>query len=302
MYGSQALRCVNIVSSRVGRGSLGFVVLCLAASLSAAEFSGKAALEYTRQAVALGPRPSGSTANANLQDLIRTRLKAAKCEVIDDAFDAVTPKGRVRMTNIIGRFKGTSGKAIVYSGHFDTKLLAEPFPGANDGGSSTGFLLAMADALAARPQVHEVLLVFFDGEEAVGDWTATDSIYGSRHLADKWEREGMLKRILAMVNVDMIGDKDLDILPEGFSSPRLRDEIWQIASQLGYAKYFLKDVQSIEDDHLPFARRGVNIVDLIDFDYPPWHTSSDTMDKLDANSFQVTGDVLLELLRRLEKR
>jgi Zn-dependent M28 family amino/carboxypeptidase len=191
---------------------------------------------------------------------------------------------------------------VVLTGHYDTKRMPEiRFIGANDGGASTGFLLEMARALAGRAWRDEVWLVWFDGEEAFGEWSATDGIYGSRHLAARWARDGTLKRVKALINVDMIGDRDLGILQELNSSAPLRQLVWQAAADLGFGRHFLTSAAAIEDDHLPFLRRGVQALDLIDFDYPAWHTADDTMDKLSLNSFNVLGQVVLETLRRLER-
>lgn len=274
--------------------------------LPAAEFSGESALEFTRDVVAFGPRPPGSEAHRQLQDYIRTRLKQWGCEVSEDAFIAQTPSGRIAMNNIVARFPGVSGRAIVFSGHYDTKLLPRiRFLGANDAGSSTGLLLEMARALAGRKRKHDLYLVWFDGEESFGQWSDTDGIYGSRHLARRWQADGMLARVMALVNIDMTGDKDLGILREYYSTPSLIRRIWQAAADLGYRRHFLDTAGAIEDDHVPFLRLGVTAADLIDFDYGPrnsyWHTEQDTMDKLSAESFEVVGKVLLELLRRLEQ-
>jgi Zn-dependent M28 family amino/carboxypeptidase len=229
------------------------------------------------------------------------QLKQFKCEVIEDAFTAKTPKGPVAMKNIIARFRGTSGRAVVFSGHYDTKYFANmKFVGADDGGSSAGFLLEMARTLSGRSRKDDVYLVWFDGEEAFGEWSATDSLYGSRHLAEKWANEGFLGRIRALINVDMIGDKNLDIMAESNSSASLRKLVWDVANRTGYGKYFLPQGGATEDDHVPFVKLGVNALDLIDFNKDYWHTAADTMDKLGAHSFEVVGAVLLEVLRQLE--
>jgi Zn-dependent M28 family amino/carboxypeptidase len=122
-------------------------------------------------------------------------------------------------------------------------------------------------------------------------------------LAARWASEGVLPRIKALINVDMIGDKELGILQESMSSPQLTRLVWQTAHDLGYGKYFLNSAQATEDDHLPFLKRGVNALDLIDFDYGPnnayWHTAQDTMDKLSAHSLDVVGNVLVAVIRKL---
>ena len=277
-----------------------WLLLLAALSASAKEFDGKQALEYTAKAVAFGPRPPGSPASRKLQAYILAQLKLRKCEVMQDDFKAQTPDGPILMKNIIARFPGKSGRAIVLSGHYDTKLLPG-FVGANDGGSSTGFLLAMAAALDGTTHKDDRYLVWFDGEEAIREWTATDSLYGSRHLAEKWTAEGFSTRIKALINIDMIGDADLDVLREGNSSPGLTNLIWSAAQRTGYGKYFTKQRLNTEDDHFPFVRLGVPAVDLIDLNYPPWHTPKDTMDKLSAHSFQVIGDVITAVFKQLEE-
>lgn len=269
-----------------------------------AQFSGQRALESAQSLVAFGPRVSGSPAIGKTQAYILQQLKAAGWQAAEDAFVAKTPAGPVPMKNLIARRTSSSGKLVVVSGHYDTKRFPFPFVGANDGGSSAAVLLELARALKTVPLKNDVALVFFDGEEAVRDWTAADSVYGSRHLAEKWLADGTLDKVTALINVDMVGDKDLHIVNEQYSSEPLRRVIWQVAAKLGYAKNFDGVELPVDDDHVPFLRKGVRAVDLIDFDYGPghawWHTQLDTMDKLSAASLQVVGSVVLETLKRLD--
>jgi Zn-dependent M28 family amino/carboxypeptidase len=282
-------------------------LLILWASLAAAaDFSGESALKFTADSVSFGPRPAGSAALKKLQQSILENLKRCRCEVSEDSFTAQTPAGAVAMKNIIARFPGSSGRAIAITGHYDTKVFHDfRFVGANDGGASGGFLLELARVLAGKPRKDDVYLVWFDGEEAVGEWSPTDGVYGSRHLAARWVRDGTAKRLKALINVDMIGDKDLEITREAFSSPALTRLVWQAAADLGYGKYFSNRTLAIEDDHLPFIKAGVPALDLIDFDYGPghswWHTPADTLDKVSAWSLQIVGEVVLETIRRLEQ-
>lgn len=280
----------------------GGVASCFAQS-GAAAFSGAAAYNFTAKAVAFGPRPSGSASNVKLRAYIHAQLATCGCEVSSDSFTAQTPDGPVAMENIIAKFPGKSGKAIAITGHFDTKKMPG-FVGANDGGSSTGILLEMAKVLAGKARRDDVYLVFFDGEEAVRDWTATDSTYGSRHLAAKWSADGTNRRLKALINVDMTGDKDLDIVYEMNSVASLRKLVWDSADALGYSSVFLRRPSAVEDDHLPFLEAGVRSLDLIDFNYGPnnayWHTAQDTMDKLGAHSFEVIGNVLMRVIPELE--
>ncbi len=268
-------------------------------------FSGSAALTFTRRAVAYGPRPDGSPAIARLRVFIRQQLAARGCSITLDDFSGATPGGPVPMQNIMCRFPGKSGKAIAITGHYDTKKLPD-FVGANDGGSSTGFLLEMAAVLQTMPHADDVYLVFFDGEEAVREWTDSDSLYGSRHLAERWAADGTMGRLKALINVDMIGDKDLRLVFEMNSAASLRNLVWDTAAAMGYSAQFPRDANAIGDDHMPFINAGVRALDLIDFDYGPnnswWHTPADTMDKLDAHSFEVVGAVLTRVIGELERQ
>ncbi len=269
-------------------------------------FNGAAALAYARQAAELGPRPDGSPAIAKLRALIKGDLAKTGAQVMTDAFPATTPDGPVAMQNIIAKFPGTSGKAIAVTGHYDTKKLAD-FIGANDGGSSTGVLLELAAAQAGRARTDDVYIVFFDGEEAVGQWTATDSLYGSRHLSEKWAADGTNLKLKALINVDMIGDKDLHLVYESQSAASLRKLVWETAASLGYADAFPQgNGGPVDDDHVPFLNAGVRAVDLIDFDYGPgnayWHTKEDTMDKLSARSLETIGIVVTKAIEELERQ
>jgi len=279
---------------------IGLCAILFALTAWGKDFSGERAFQYTAKAVAFGPRPPDSPANHKLQVYILAQLKTRGCAITEDPFSAQAPQGQVPMKNIICKFPGTSGKSIVFSGHYDTKTIPG-FVGANDGGSSTGFLLELAEALAGTPRKDDVYLVFFDGEEAYGEWSDTNSLYGSRHLAAKWEAEGMLPKIKALINVDMIGDKDLNLCWSSGSTMTLQSLVWATAEKLGYARNFPQSGGVTGDDHVPFIERGVTAIDLIDFDDDYWHTTRDTMDKLSANSFQIMGNVLLAVLKELEK-
>ncbi len=277
------------------------------ATNGSSRFEGTAALAYTRHATSFGERPSGSEALTRTRDWVMSELKPLGGELSLDSFTGQTPAGPVSMANIILKFPGTSGKSVVVTGHYDTKKIPMVhFVGANDAGSSTGFLIEFARVAAGLKHPDDMVIVFFDGEEAVGEWSDTDSRYGSRHLAAKWLADGALPRIKALINVDMIGDKDLDISNDLNSSESLRAEVQKIAAKMGDSKYFRTEAAGIDDDHKPFGDLGVNVIDIIDLDYGPkgsyWHTAQDTMDKLSAHSLQVVGDVVLELVKDLEQQ
>jgi Zn-dependent M28 family amino/carboxypeptidase len=268
-------------------------------------FSGSGALEFTRSIVQFGPRPIDSPAHKKLETFILGKMRSFGCPVEQDTFTAQTPAGPKRINNLIAKVGGKSGQLVVLTGHYDTKVMeGRNFVGANDGGSSAGLLLEMARVLCGKPRSNTVLLVWLDGEEAVRNWTQDDSLYGSRHLAKRWQEDGTLRRVKAVINVDMIGDGDLTIVHEWNSTDWLRKLVWETAASLGYARYFSVVDGAIEDDHIPFLRAGASALDLIDFDYGPanswWHTDQDTIDKLSAQSFQVIGNVLVKVLAKLE--
>jgi Zn-dependent M28 family amino/carboxypeptidase len=284
----------------------GLVVLAVLAgwagrSLTQSSAIGSAAYAQTKALVAFGPRPVGSEAHKKMEAYILGQLQAAGAAIEQDRFTTDTPVGAKSMTNIIGRLGKPGARIIVLATHYDTKLIPG-FVGANDGGSSTGLVLALAPILAKRSFSHEIRLVFLDGEEAFKDWTDTDSVYGSKHLAAKWKADGTASRIGAFILVDMIGDASLDLFKDTNSTPWLRDEVWNVAQRLGYADYFLNRETSYEDDHIPFVKAGVPSVDLLDLDYPPWHTTQDTMDKLSPRSMQIVGEVVLESIAELDRQ
>jgi glutaminyl-peptide cyclotransferase len=269
-------------------------------------FSGGRAFEDLKRLVAFGPRPPGSPALADSRRWIIQQLKTTGAQVEEDSFTAVTPIGRLPMTNVIAKFPGRRPKVVIVAGHYDTKReVSFRFVGANDGGSSAALLLELAHVLGARTNTLTYWLVFFDGEEALQEWSPTDSLYGSRHLVQKLASDGELARIQAMLLVDMIGDAHLDIHPDENSTPWLMDSVFRVARRLGYDKYFLDTPTAIEDDHIPFVNAGVAAADLIDLDYGPnrsyWHTDKDTVDHCSPLSLTIVGRVVLETLSEIEK-
>ena len=233
--------------------------------------------------------------------MIIGHLGRLSCSVEVDRFVAATPAGAKPMRNIIARFGATSAAPItVISGHYDT-IAAPAFVGANDGGSSAALLMVLADRLERSGRTR-VWLAFFDGEEAVVEWRAGDHTYGSRRLAQRWAADGTTDRINALINVDMIGDSDLDLLYEGNSDAGLREQVWEIAAELGYAGSFPTNLGYVQDDHVSFLEVGVPSLNLIDFNYGPWnsywHTPQDSIDKLSEQSFATVLHVLEVFLRR----
>jgi Zn-dependent M28 family amino/carboxypeptidase len=291
---------------------VGLVLFAPLASPAQQHFNGAKALEYTRQFVSIGPRWPTSQGHLKAEQFLRNQFKHDQLE--EDAFTANTPIGPVAMRNFIVRFPGKKNGVIVLSTHYETNypLRNINFVGANDGGSTTGLLLAIADQLrgemgrAKMLEGYSVWLVFFDGEEAIQSWSRSDSTYGSRHLAARWGRDGTLGRIKAFILADMIGDKDLDIQRETKSTDWLVAAVRQAAHKFGYDRYFFQSEMPVEDDHLAFVERGVPSIDVIDLDYGPnnsyHHTAQDTMDKISARSLTIDGDVFLETIRLVNQR
>ncbi|MBI2218767.1 MAG: M28 family peptidase [Candidatus Rokubacteria bacterium] len=283
-------------------------VFALRASAGAGErarvpvrFDGTRVLKHVERLVALGPRPAGSAAAERARKYIVGELKRSGVSTRVQAFEADTPHGRLTFANVIGVLPGARPDVIMIAGHYDTKWFPDfRFVGANDGGSSTALLLELARVLASRPRGFTYWVVFFDGEEARETWTATDSLYGSRHLAAELARTGKLPR--ALIVADMIGDRNLGIRRETASTPWLTDLVWNAARRLRYDAHFLPDALPVEDDHVPFLRARVPATLLIDFDYPPWHTPADTIDKVSADSLRIVGEVILDALPAIEDR
>lgn len=281
---------------------LALVVVAMPASgQTAGGFDGQAAFRHLEKLVGFGPRPAGSPALARARDYIVAELRRAGIDPIVQKFPARTPDGTLSMTNVIGVVRGRREDVIIVAGHYDTKYFAEfAFVGANDGGSSAALLLELATRLGRTRSEFTYWIAFFDGEEARRTWTATDSLYGSRHMVDDLRRTGRLSRIRAMILVDMIGDRDLNIRRETNSTGWLTDIVWASARRLGHGAHFLNDAIPVEDDHAPFLREGVPATLLIDFDYPPWHTPDDTLAHVSARSLQIVGEVVLDALPAVE--
>jgi glutaminyl-peptide cyclotransferase len=272
-------------------------------------FDGKRAFQHLEQIVAIGPRPAGSPALRQTRAYITRQLASLGLTVQEQPFTVNTPVGRVEMVNLIVRLDGDRRDRILFAGHYDTKLMRDaPFVGANDGGSSAAFLIELARVLANRPRAFTYELIWLDGEEAFcAGWTdcgtvdAPDNTYGSRHYVAAARAAGALPGLRALVLVDMMGDRRLEIRRDTNSTPWLVDLLWNAARRQGHERVFVDLPTTIEDDHLPFLRAGVPAVDIIDLDYPAWHTPSDTMDQVSADSLQIVGDVIIEALPAIEQ-
>jgi glutaminyl-peptide cyclotransferase len=271
-------------------------------------FDGASAYKYVAKLVSFGPHPPASTAIQGVQEYIRSQLKGFGCAEDEDDFHAQTPIGTLAMKNIVAKVPGTGQGIILLLTHYDTKRVAN-FVGAEDSGSSTGLMLEMARFLCGdKKQPNAVWIAFLDGEEAQLDqWSDTDSVYGSRELAARLAVSGDLKRVRAVILADMVGQKNLHLPRESNSTKWLADLVWKTAERLGYKDVFVpRELEAIDDDHLPFLSRGVPAVDLIDLaDYQAlgyWHTPEDTLDKISPRSLAIVGHVILESVNELQQK
>jgi glutaminyl-peptide cyclotransferase len=266
-------------------------------------FDGKRAFAHVAKQVSFGPRPSGSQPILHLQDYLQSELKSYGCTVETDAFNADTPVGRLPMKNILVKIPGEKPGVILLGTHYDT-LLKENFVGADDAGSSTAVMLELARLLCAQHGKYAVWIAFFDGEEAMKQWSDNDSRYGSRQMAARLSTSGDIKKIRAFLLADIVGGRKAQFLRESSSTPALIDLVWSSAAKLGYSAIFLNDMTSAEDDHDSFMKRGVPAVDVIaDFvNNGYWHTPQDSLDKISPRTLAIVGHVFLESVKQLQSK
>jgi glutaminyl-peptide cyclotransferase len=258
------------------------------------KFSGTKALGYVQSLVDLGPRPAGSEALEKSRSYIEKQLQSEGWKTSRQSFSAQTPRGLITFINLIATFADRPTPDFLLCSHYDTKTFDTiQFVGANDGGSSTGLLLELGRVLAQEPaKARRVELVFFDGEEAFEKFTDTDGLYGSRFFA----KDLAGKKFKGGILFDMIGDSSLDVtLPPDSPRPLARG-IFEAAEKLKVRDHFTYFSGQILDDHTPLNAAGVPTIDVIDFDFPWWHTAGDTMDKISAESLQIVGQVALRYL------
>ena len=278
-------------------------------------FDGARAFQDLLELVEIGPRPAGSAAAARTRELITQRLRQAGWRVEEDDFRAEALEGpEIEMRNLIGIRTGErSDERILLAAHYDTKRIeGVRFLGANDGASGVALLLELARQLGARPLPLTVWLVFFDGEEAFGpSITASDGLYGSRHLVDRMLEEGTFESIRALLLFDMVADRDLNLAVDRNSSPSLRALLRAEAKALGLEG--LIDPQAtlrVVDDHTPFVASGLKeVLALIDFQFgarrtpgPYWHTDRDDLDAVSAESLNSVGRLAVQTFEKIEQR
>ena len=274
------------------------------------EFAATRAFGYLEQQMQFGPRIPGTAGHERTGDWILEHLRATADSVVVQSITHVTRHGvTLHLRNFIARFRPAASERVLLLAHWDTRPHADqsqnlgqqrlPVPGANDGASGVAVLLGVADALKAKPPKLGVDLLFTDGED-YGDF-ATDSndvLMGTRYFASH-QPPGY--QPLFAVLFDMVADKDQQFYYEGNSqafAPEVVDRVWRTAADLGYGRTFLPGVKhTLTDDHVALQHVGIHAIDVVDFDYPYWHTREDTIDKVSAASLQVVGDVAVALVR-----
>ncbi|MDQ6651668.1 MAG: M28 family peptidase [Acidobacteriota bacterium] len=279
----------------------------------AVAFNGERAMDHLRKQIDIGPRIPGSPELAKTRDYITNSLRSAGLAVMSDEFSASTPVGEKKMVNITAEIPGESKDVVMIASHYDTKLFKDMnFVGANDPGASVATLLELGRVLGASQQKPKLTywLVFFDGEESFceewdqcGKPNAPDNTYGSRHYVAQLRKNNELPRVRALILMDMMGYKNLELGRDTMSTRWLQDIIWRSARDIGYGKYFVDRPEGVGgDDHEPFLRAGIDSVDLIQLsNYPYWHRADDTLDKVSPQSMKVVGDVVQASLPRVEQ-
>src|SRR5436309_4822273 len=287
------------------------VLACQArAGGGAKEFNGRTAFAYLERQMAFGPRIPGTAAHRQAGDWLLAEMRGRADTVIVQDIRHVTRQGdTLHLRNFLARFRPAATERVLFLAHWDTRPHADqsqnlgqqrlPVPGANDGASGVAVLLGVADALKAKPPALGVDLLFVDGED-YGDFSkdSDDVLIGSRYFAAH-QPPGYPP--LFAVLFDMVGDKDLQLYYEANSqafAPEVVDRVWRTAADLGYGGTFIPGVKhSLTDDHVALQKAGIHAIDVVDFDYPYWHTPEDTIDKVSAASLQVVGDVAVALVR-----
>ena len=246
-----------------------------------------------------GPRITGTEGNLNCAAYIVEQLEQSHWAV---EFQNFTYRD-TQVRNIIGHANVGKGSVVVLGAHYDTRRWADqdpahprdPVPGANDGASGVAILLELARVINLNKIHHEIWLAFFDAEDD-GQIDGWDWIIGSSYMANHLSGDPQ-----AMILVDMVGDSSQNIYLDGNSDPVLSQKVWTVAAQLGYDSYFISRVKyTMTDDHIPFAKRGIPSIDIIDFDYPYWHTTADTADKVSPISLERVGHTLKIFLETME--
>jgi glutaminyl-peptide cyclotransferase len=279
-----------------------------------AAFSGERAMDHVRKQIDFGPRPPDSPPALKTRAYISNELKNYGWTVSLDEFNATTPHGEKKMANIVAELEGETKTLILIGSHYDTKFYKDMhFVGANDPAASVATLLEIGRVLGSMSEKPKMTfrLLFFDGEEAFcegwsdcGDEENPDNTYGSRHYVSQLRAKNEIENTKALILLDMMGYKKLELGRDTLSTRWLQDIIWQTGRELGHHKIFVEREEGIGgDDHEPFLEAGVDAVDLIQLNsYPYWHRADDTIDKVSPQSMKIVGDTVLASLPKIVER
>lgn len=277
-------------------------------------FNGERAMDHVRKQIDFGPRPPDTPQLEKTRAYIVSELKSYGLTVTVDEFTADTPQGNKKMANIVAEIPGETKKTILIASHYDTKFYKDMrFVGANDPAASVGTLIEIGRVLTSLQEKPKVTLklVFFDGEEAFCEgWDECsneerpDNTYGSRHYVSQLRAKNELQNTGALILLDMMGYKNLELGRDQSSVRWLQDIIWETGRELGYKDVFIDREEGVGgDDHEPFVQAGVAAVDLIQLStYPHWHKADDTIDKISARSMKIVGDTVLASLLKIQAR
>lgn len=280
------------------------IILITSEAFAKPAFNADQAFEYLKKQCAFGPRPPSSPAHKQTSDYLISELKKYSKDVTPQKFEKTISGKKLELVNIIAVFGTKSNKSILLSAHWDTRPFADqdkiqsnrnkPIIGANDGASGVAVLLELARIFHDNPPPVKVIIVLFDGEDYGKN--SSDMFLGSKYFAQNLPKN---LNIDYGILLDMIGDKDLGIYKEGNSiiaAPEVVNKVWDLAKRLGLKQFQDKVKYDIMDDHIPLLQAGISCIDIIDFDYPYWHTVQDTVDKCSPNSLGVIGKLLTELI------
>ncbi len=277
-------------------------------TLDPADVDGDRAFALVEGLIGFSPREPGTEGGRRAAEWIADRFREVGLDPEIDVFTDPTPDGPLEFRNVIARRPGRTREILLLGTHFDTKTGIGPnFVGANDSGSSTGLVLELARVIMASDLAGpEIWFVAFDGEEARVRYGPNDGLHGSRRLARQLVESGRADDVRAVIVLDMVGDRNLNVSIPANTTPELRQLALEAAAARGHRRFFGLTRGHILDDHAPFLERGMPAVLLIDFEYGSrpglndyWHTEEDTLDKLSPESLRIVGEVTLDMLRRL---
>jgi Zn-dependent M28 family amino/carboxypeptidase len=281
-----------------------FFAGCGSKEIKIPEFDEQNAMSLLVKLVSFGPRSAGTAANLRQAEFIAKTARSYGAKTTSIKFKHNTSEGLLQFVNIEVVIPGKRKDFVIIGSHFDTKKMPAgiKFEGANDGASSTAVLLELIKTIKASGTQPEYTLkfVFFDGEECFNEYGANDGLFGSKHYARQLNSQNLVSECRAVIILDMIGDKDLNVTLPLDSDKQLCEMLFKAADKSGNRKYFDYLPTILLDDHTPFKEMGIPVIDIIDFEFGPknsfWHSSEDNITNISAKSLKIIGQTTLNLL------